>query len=54
MDSLYRRGRTLGFLQTMVFALDSESGPGALPKWLGTMMVAIFGEWWVLQPLYWI
>jgi len=44
MDSLYRQGKTLGFLQTMVWALDSESGPGVLPKWLGMLLVAIFGR----------
>ncbi|KAF5381945.1 hypothetical protein D9615_004343 [Tricholomella constricta] len=44
MDSLYRQGQTLGFLQVMVFALESDSGPGALPKWLGIILVAIFSR----------
>lgn len=44
MNSLYLKGKTLGFLQTMVFALYSQSGPGAIPKWLGRILVIIFGE----------
>lgn len=44
LESHYRTKTTVDFLQVMVFCDEAVSAPGNGPKWLGLLLVFIFGK----------